>query len=61
MPPTHSPQNIDPNMLAQTVALALGKPTVEIMEWRVQPLSAGVSQVLGGQGIQRVAGVLLPS
>ena len=54
---TNSLRDIDTNVLAQIVARALGKPTVEIVEWRCQPLSAGGSQVLGGVGIQRVTGV----
>jgi len=43
--------------LAPIVARSLGKPSVEIIEWDCQPLSAAGSQMVGGLGIQRIAGV----
>lgn len=43
--------------IAPIVARAFGKPSVEIVEWDSQPLSSGGSQVVGGLGIQRIAGV----
>lgn len=49
--------NLQTADLAPIVARALGKASVEIVEWKSQPLSAGGSRVAGGLGIQRVTGV----
>lgn len=42
--------------LAPIVAQALQQPTLSLVEWRVQPLAAGGSQIVGGLGVHRVTG-----
>ena len=47
---------LQPTELATPVARALGKSTVDILDWHSTPLTGGGSTYAGGTGIYRVAG-----